>query len=176
MVILDELGAIRAESREAEDEREQNELLEAMALSLSMAPLRRAKPPPPLPPTEPRPAPPPESPPEAIRAIHRLPLISPPVGHAWNQSPLAHPKQRSAPRPRHGRRRPRVWSPRPEHFAYFPPVCPGYQVLRRRRVSFAARLESEDSDTAVGRDDASSGVSTASSYYQADRYPGALGP
>ena len=175
VIILDELGAIRQTDRETEEEREQNELLEAMALSLSLAPLHLAKPPPPLPPAEDRPLPPVESPPAAARAIHRLPLLFPPVGHAWNHSPLANPGQRVAPKRRSRRRRPRVWPPRPERFAYFPPVGPGYQVLRRRQqVSFAVNLESEDSDSAVSRDDASSGVSTASSFYQLDRYTGAL--
>ena len=173
MIILDELGAIREADRLTEEEREANELLEAMALSLSLAPLRRSKPPPPMPPQESRPLPPDESPPPVNRAIHRLPVLFPPVGHAWNTSPLAAPKQRAAPR-RGRRRRPRVWSPRPEQLAYFPPVGRGYQVLRRRQVSFALHLESEDSDSAVSRDDASSGVSTASSYYQLDRYPGAM--
>ena len=180
VIILDELGTIHQADRETEEAREQDELLEAMALSLSLAPLYRAKAPPPLPPVaahhppaEPRPLPPDDSPPAAARAIQRLPILFPPVGHAWNHSPLAHPKQRAAPKRRHNRRRPRVWPPQPEQFAYFPPVGPGYQVLRRRRhVSFAVNLESEDSDSALSRGDASSGVSTASSYYQLDRYPG----
>ena len=173
VIILDELGAIRQADRETEEEREQNELLEAMALSLSLAPLRRAKPP--IPPAEDRPPSPVESPTAAARAIRRPPLLFPPVGHAWNHSPLANPGQRVAPKRRSRRRRPRVWPPRPERFAYFPPVGPGYQVIRRRQqVSFDVNLESGDSDSAVSRDDASSGVSTASSFYQLDRYTGAL--
>ena len=70
------------------------------------------------------------------------------------------------------RRLPRIWPPRPERFAYFPPNGSGYPAPQgRRRVTFADDYET-DSDAGESRDDASSGVSTAESHYNAVRYPG----
>ena len=70
---------------------ESQQLADALALSLSLAPIEtttRAKAPPTpcpvLPPVESRRSPP-DAPP---RLIHRLPVLFPPVGHEWNTSAL----------------------------------------------------------------------------------------
>ena len=181
MIVVDELGRIHDSPSHSDREREEDELLEALALSLSLTPLEsgpvRRKAPPPAPPVtvvhpplEPRPLPPDESPPVRLRPVNRLPVLFPPVGHVWNRSPLASPKQRAA--PKRVRRHPRIWAPRSEGFAYFPPNGSGYPgPLGRRRVTVVEHFET-DSDAGESRDDASSGVSTAESHYNAERYPG----
>ena len=179
-MVVDELGRIHDSTMSSAQDSEDDELLEALAISLSLTPMdsgarRKAPPPsPPFviagPPQEPRPQPPDESPPLRLRPEYRLPVIFPPVGHAWNRSPLASPKQRAA--PKRVRRHPRIWAPRPESFAYFPPNGSGYPVPRgRRRVVVMEDFET-DSDAGESRDDASSGVSTAPSHFNIDRYPG----
>ena len=131
VVALGELGLIREACQVTPEEAEADDLMEAMALSLFLAPLRsdsparRVKAPPPLPPAESRPVPPTERPPPravlARGAIGRLSILFPPVGSQWSNSPLSHPAQRrAAPR----RRRPRVWSTVKERLSYFPPLVP----------------------------------------------------
>ena len=157
----------------ANEERGADELTESIALSLSWAPLRpespehRHKAPRPLPPTDSRPDPPVERPPsraQARGAFARLPLLFPPVGSQWNNSPFAYPAQRAPPR----RRRRRVWPPVHERFAYFPPPGSGYERLRRRRRYQPPAPEPEsDRETEESRDDATSSASTAPSRYHA---------
>ena len=156
----------------ANEERGADELTESIALSLSWAPLRpespehRHKAPRPLPPTDSRPDPPVERPPsraQARGAFARLPLLFPPVGSQWNNSPFAYPAQRAPPR-----RRRRVWPPVHERFAYFPPPGSGYERLRRRRRYQPPAPEPEsDRETEESRDDATSSASTAPSRYHA---------
>ena len=183
MIIADELGRIHDSTMVSGQDSEDDELLEALAISLSLTSLdsgARQKAPPPLPPfvvagppQEPRPLPPGESPPLRLRPEVRLPVLPPPVCHAWNRSPLASPKQRAA--PKRARRLPRIWAPRPESLAYFPPGGSGYPApLGRRRAVVVEDIET-DSDSGESRGDASSGVSTAASHYNFDRYPGNQG-
>ena len=160
---------------ESLEEREARELQEAIAISLSLAPIHdappnppvRAKPPPPLPPSTARPAPPEEEPSNHARrsAALRLPVIFPPVGHEWNRSALATSEQRRRiPPRRRWRRQHRVFAPRPESFLYFPPHGSGYSRLRRprnqpARVTFDSNTETEES-----LDEAPSVLSTDTSY------------
>ena len=174
---MDELGTIRENLDESPAEREEREMAEAIALSLSLAPLetdgmtrdsqaRRSKAPPPLPPIHDRPAPPEETPSSFARIapINRLPTLFPPVGHAWNQSALATRAQR----PPRRRRRPRIWPASPESFAYFPPNGPCYARLRPRRHMPAPSIPDSNTDTEESRGDSPSVISTASSHYNAD--------
>ena len=178
-IVLGELGRIHDSPRLTSQEREDQELLEAMALSLSLTPLEsgsrnESKAPPPAPPVGPpqeaRPLPPGESPPTMARPVYRLPVLFPPVGHAWNHSPIASPKQRAM--PKRVRRRPRIWPANPERFC----VLPIERFWLFHSATPSPRYFSEDlasaSDSAESSDDASSGVSTAESHYNADRYQG----
>ena len=174
MIVIEELGTIRENLDGTPEDRESRELMEAMAISLSLAPLgeesrpvARSKPPPPLPPVTGRPSPPDEEPAIHARrnALNRLPAIFPPVGHEWDRSAVANAAQRrrAPPRPR-WRRQHRVFAPRPESFAFPPPPGPGYQRLRRRRgkpdrVTFDSNTETEES-----LDEAPSMISTDTSY------------
>ena len=177
MIVMGELGMIHENLDETLEERESRELLEAIAISLSLTALApespaspRVKPPPPLPPASARPTPPEEDPSIRARidAARRLPVLFPPVGHLWNRSPLAAPAQRRPAPRRRLRRQYRVWPAVPERFAYFPPTGSGYERLRRRRfqpppVTFDSNTETEES-----HDDALSFVSTAPSYRNSD--------
>ena len=177
MIVMDELGMIRENLDESPAEREEREMTEAIAMSLSLAPLEtdvqtrdsqahRFKAHPPLPPTHARPSPPDEVPSSSARreAIARLPTIFPPVGHAWNQSALATRAQR----PPRRRRRPRIWPASPERIAYFPPNGPGYARLRSRRHMPAPVVSESNTDTGESRGDAPSVISTAPSRYNSD--------
>ena len=168
--------AIRENLDESLQEREEREMPEAHAMSLSMAPPGEAnaardsqvlprKAPPPPPPTA-RPGPPGEAPSSSARlaAVTRLPVLFPPVGHAWNRSAL----DARAQRPPRSRRRPRVWFAMPGSFAYFPPNGTGYERLRRRRFTRAAVIPDSNTDTEESRGDAASEISTAPSRYKAD--------
>ena len=183
MVVEGGLGRIRESARHSARGSEDEDLLGALALILSLAPLesrtvrRRTPPPaPPVtvdpPPQESRPQPTDEAP-LRIRAAYLLTVLFPPVGHVWNRSPLASPKRRAA--PRRVRRRPRIWPPRPERFAYFPQNGSGHPAPQgRRRVTFAGDYQA-DSDAGESRDDATLGVSAAESRFNSERYPGREG-
>ena len=122
LIVLGELGAIH-DSVESPEEREARELEEALAISLSLAPLHdrvihpAPKAGPPSPPHAARPAPPLEQPSARARLPARLPVLFPPVGHAWNRSPNARWDQR----PRRLRRHRRCRFAAPESFFVFPP-------------------------------------------------------
>ena len=132
LIVLGELGMIR-DSDESPEEREARELEEALAISLSLAPLRddvihpapKAGPPPP--PRLARPSPPLEQPSASARLAARLPVLFPPVGHAWNRSPIA----RWAQRPRRPRRHRRCRFAVPESFSYFPRMVPVTSAFER---------------------------------------------
>ena len=174
MIVLGELGMIHENLEETPEDRESRELMEALAISLSLAPLgeesqsvARSKPPPPSPPTTARPPPPEEEPTNHVRynAINRLPVIFPPVGHEWNRSPLANAAQRRrAPPRRRWRRQHRVFAPQPEAFSYFPPTGSGYQRLRRRRGQPARVTFDSNTETEESLDEAPSVISTDTSY------------
>ena len=150
LVVTDVLGVIHDIPRPIAPQLEENDSLESLALSLSMARIQPDVPnesapispqpdhPKPRPPTRPIDSPtgPPDARPkiqqrEAHRAAAYLPVLFPPVGHEWNRSALAARAQR----PPRRRRRPRVWFAMPGSFAYFPPNGLGYERLRRRRFA-----------------------------------------
>ena len=158
---------------QTEDE-ELSHLEEALALSMSMAPLisvARAKPPPPLPPAEPRPEPPTESPPRMPlaapqRRFINLPLLFPPSGSQWNNSVLAResrPRPPAEPVPSLYRR-----DILPESLGYFPSNPSGYRFDRRgvpHPFWPPTIIEEVDSDGEDNLSDATSTVSTQPSYH-----------
>ena len=173
MIVMGELGMVHDNLNESIEERESRELEEALAISLSLTPLvdeplppARPKPAPPLPPVSSRPAPPGEEPSNHARmaAVHRLPVIFPPVGHHWNRSALASSAQRAPARRRRWRRTHRIFPAEPEAFCYFPPTGSGYQRLRRRRHQPAPVTFDSNTETEEPLGDAPSVVSTAPSY------------
>ena len=173
VIVMGELGMIRDNLHESIEERESRDLEEALAISLSLAPLAdesrlpaRSKPAPPLPPVVNRPAPPEEEPSNHARmaAVQRLPVIFPPVGHHWNRSALASAAQRAPARRRRWRRAYRVFPADPESFRYFPPTGSGYERLRRRRYQPAPVTFDSNTETEESRGDAPPVVSTASPY------------
>ena len=143
--VLDELGVIHESPRSTVSQQEEQDLMEALALSLSLtslqppnheeerpAPVRpvQRKAPPPAPPVDSPPRPPVVEPTAQQRfnssVIRRLPTVFPPVGHAWNHSPLAR-----AMRPPPMVFRP--WAQRKESLAYFPASNRWYGPARRIR-------------------------------------------
>ena len=157
-------------------------MLEALALSLSMTTLsdipsdsqaseparprpvlRKAPPPAPPRPIE-SPPPPPETepviPPRPNHARH-LPVMFPPVGHAWNRSPLAR-----AMRPPMQQFRP--WGSRKETVRYFPASNRWYGLRRRRNPRFTPLPRSDSSGPSEddAKSEATSTVSTAPSYHR----------
>lgn len=199
MVISDATVVIHSDSQESLDAREQRELEEAIAMSLTTASnasddsprpaveteVRRKAPPPTLAshttllqvptserPTmrpfgsgllDPIPLPPPESPTPAQREaahlrIASLPVLFPPTGTAWMQSPLAQPKAPPPARP------PVTVTPDRERWYYFPTVSIGDQFPLRGRGPLPPVIERSDDESDNNTDhDAHSSASTAPS-------------
>ena len=165
VVVLDILGVIHETPRSTVSQQEENELLEAMALSLSMVPnhvadptprpiVPKARPPlmPPLPPPDSPPSPPADRPTGAQRAAYRamahLPELAPPIGH-----------------------RLRLWPQKKEGLWFFPSSNRSYGPHRRVRphrvTSSASNYRPSDSDESEDddRSDATSTVSTTVSHH-----------
>ena len=173
-MIIDESGTIHDLPLTSEREQEDNDLLEALALSLSLTTLNNdapampadspalipavSKPRPPAPPIHARPPPPFPEPTlrQRVQARFNLPALAPPVFRPERIRGLV-PRELDRPH-----RAPRQFFPLPsEGFCYFPTRYAGYGPVRRNPPprSLGEVTDSDPDDV----DDATSTASTAPS-------------
>ena len=185
VMVIDELGMIHDSPRSTVSQAEESDLQEALALSLSLAPLTDDESPAAEAKATPKPRPP-------MRPLYDIPLIRPPPRLATRDSPALNPVNR-APGPIPFLRRPpheprpippvvvpskaalraarRHWSPPRERLCHFPAVTAGYGAPSRRqlmnfRIAQVAPDFVQDTDEDSHEDDALSTASTATSVHQ----------
>ena len=185
VMVLDELGVIRDSPRSTVSQIEETQMLEALALSLPLAPLTDDESPVAEAIATPKPRPP-------MRPFNDIPSMRPPPRLAARDSPALNPVSRAPgplpfllrpphePRPippvvvppkaalRAARRH---WSPPRERLCHFPAVASGYGAPSRRqlvnfRLAQSAPNFVPDTDEDSHEDDALSTASTATSVHQ----------